>query len=125
MTRPTCACRCGDEAEPLADGLCESCWREWCGGSTRHQPIADRSYMGVYGLMGLWTGWLIGQGAGEIVAQPPTYLQRPETPPLCPKCGERMVRRPSTWKCYRHDEPVVMRADIPLPRSPHVGRVIA
>jgi len=34
----------------------------------RHHGLADASYLGTYGIGGVWTGWLISSGAGHIVA---------------------------------------------------------
>ena len=70
-----CICRCRfGAAVPDCDGLCEGCWREWGEGSADHGPVADASYLGTYGIGGIWTGWLISIGAGHIVAEHPGFI---------------------------------------------------
>ncbi|OFW63655.1 MAG: hypothetical protein A2Y74_04460 [Actinobacteria bacterium RBG_13_63_9] len=126
MSFPSCGCKCGCPWGPApdCDGLCSACWREWCRASEKHAPIADDSYMGIYGLGNIWTGWIMSQ-APHVVAEPPAYLQRHETAPRCPECDWPMVRRVGCWKCYRlaHEETVVVMEDLHLPRSPRL-RVI-
>lgn len=117
--RCNCACGCAGSNVPDSNDLCRRCWRAWCEGSAKHRPIVDRSYMGVYGLMSPWTGWLIGR-APELVAEPTGFLQRREVAPRCPGvfCSQTMVRRPGAWKCYHHDPPRVIRVPIHLPGTP-------
>lgn len=118
-----CACKCACLAYRVdgANGLCSDCWREWNTGSRDHEPVADNSYMGTYGIAGVWTGWLISQGAGHLVAESPAALQGGEYPPTCPSCPYKMVSRPGAWKCYRHDEPIVILKRIAFPRSPDIA----
>lgn len=118
-----CACRCACQLGPAqhCNGLCESCWLEWCRGSESHAPVEPNSYLDTYGISGIWTGWVISQ-APELVAETPKALLRPEVAPHCPDCGQPMVRRPGAWKCYsiRHKRPVVVLAKVVLPRSPSI-----
>ncbi len=118
-----CICRCGFFRAADCNDLCESCWRSWCLAEPEHAPVADRSYMGVYGITGVWTGWMMSRGAGHLVAEPASFLQSREVAPECPRfpCPYRMVRRPGAWKCYRHgEEPVVTPIVERVPRSPRV-----
>lgn len=117
MSRCACRCECAWGAASDCNDLCEGCWRSWCLGSEDHAPLADRSYVGVYGITGVWSGWLLSRGASALLAESATDLQRSEIGPLC-GCGNRMVRRPAAWKCYRHKEPVVVVIEEWLPRSP-------
>ena len=114
-----CTCRCPLPRTPDCNDLCDDCWRAWCVGSKEHQPIADRSYMGVYGITSPWVGWLIGR-APELIAEPAGFLQHTEVAPGCPGpyCAQRMVRRPGAWKCYQHDPPHVIRVPIHFPGTP-------
>ena len=121
MRPESCACACHCFGPRLQDGLCESCWREWGLGSADHGPVADSSYLGTYGLAGnIWTGWLISIGAGHIVAEHPGFISRYVVPEKCPDshCGASMVARPGAWKCYRHEEAIVVPMVVKLPRSP-------
>lgn len=118
-----CACTCCCCRDRLQDGngLCDRCWTEWCQASTEHAPVADNSYLGTYGITGLWTGWLISRGEGHVVGEGADFLQRYEWAKCpAPFCEQRMVRRPGAWKCYRHKEPVVVVVPDRLPRSPRV-----
>lgn len=82
----------------------------------------DRSYIGTYGITGVWAGWLMSRGASYLLAEPPSSLQRAEVAPIC-RCGNRMVRRPGVWKCYRHAKPIVVVIAERLPRAPQVELV--
>jgi hypothetical protein len=119
MTGCICKCGCGRERVPDCNNLCERCWRQWCEGSEKHSPIADNSYMGTYGITNPWTGWIMGQ-APHLVAETPAMLLRPEAPPRCPECGADMHRRIGAWKCYHHEEPVIVPETLDLPCSPRV-----
>jgi len=79
--------------------------------------------LGTYGITGVWAGWLMSRGAGHLMAEPAGFLSRPESVPRCPKilCALPMVRRPGSWKCYRHDEPVVILVPERFPRSPQLA----
>lgn len=102
-----------------AEGLCAECWTDWCRGSEHHGPVADASYLGTYGITGIWTGWLISRAA-HLVAETPAKLQSGEYPPMCPAGDHRMVSRLGAWKCYRHDDDVVVPKVTRLPRAPKV-----
>jgi len=67
--RCACRCDCAGSRDPDCNDLCRRCWGEWCRASEQHQPIADRSYFGTFGLRGLWTPWLMNV-ASEVLAQP-------------------------------------------------------
>ena len=118
-----CACICGcvEARGDDCNDLCAECWRSWCLVDQKHTPVADRSYMGTYGITGVWAGWLISRGVGHLIAEPAGFFQRAESHPVCPECEYRMVRRPAAWKCYRHgDDPVVLPITERFPRSPQV-----
>ncbi len=55
------------------DNLCEDCWRAWCLMDDWHGPYADSSYLGVYGVGGIWTAWLINNGGSHLMELPPRY----------------------------------------------------
>jgi len=116
-----CRCRFGGPADDC-DGLCEGCWREWGQGSADHGPVADASYLGTYGIGGVWTGWLLSVGASHIVAEHPGFISRYVVPPKCPDphCRAAMVARPGAWKCYRHPEAIVKPMEIAFPKSPRL-----
>ena len=117
-----CKCRCGLTRARDCNDLCAECWSDWCLGSEKHAPVADRSYMGTYGITGAWAGRMMSRGASQLLAEPAAFLQRPEVAPPCPSgCDNRMVRRLGTWKCYRHPEPVVIQIEDRFPRSPQVS----
>lgn len=122
--RCACVCSCGDYRARDCSDLCEPCWRLWCIADGGHGPIADRSYMGTYGITGVWTGWMMSCGAGHLVAEPASFLQTREVAPMCPVfgCNNRMLRRPGVWKCYRHgEEPIVIVITEQFPRAPQVS----
>lgn len=82
-------------------------------------PDAGASYLGTYGF-GPWAVWLMNQ-ASELVALTPATLVRPASrPPRCPSCDWPMVRRPGAYKCYRHDEPVVLLDKLTADRAPQM-----
>ena len=118
-----CICGCADIRAPDCSDLCAECWRAWCVADPKHAPVADSSYMGTYGITGVWAGWLISRGAGHLMAEPAGFFQRAEIAPTCPihQCSYRMVRRPGAWKCYRHGaEPVTIPVPERFPRSPQM-----
>ncbi len=117
--RCACICSCGDFRARDCSDLCADCWRLWCVASKDHAPIANRSYIGTYGITGVWLAWLMGR-APHLVAEPAGFLMRAEVAPHC-HCGALMVRRPGAWKCYRHEEPVVSSIAERFPRSPQLG----
>ena len=76
-----------------------------------HPPDNGASYLGVYGLANPVVCWLIGKGAGELVALRPSELLAPQRAPNCPGDHDAptpMLYRPPWWKCYRHDETVAV-----------------
>lgn len=116
-----CICGCADVRARDCNDLCVECWRSWCLANPEHAPIADRSYMGTYGVTGLWLGWLMSR-APHLAAEPAGFLMQREVAPVCRQCPYRMVRRPGAWKCYRHgEEPVVVVINERFPRSPQVS----
>ena len=120
--RCACRCDCAGSRDPDCNDLCRRCWGEWCRASEQHQPIADRSYFGTFGLRGLWTPWLLNM-ASEVLAQPVSYLLSGQAPPPCPQCGAMMLARPGAFKCYRHEPWAVIRDTSALTRSPDVDVV--
>lgn len=124
MMKPcACKCRCSRDRVPDCNDLCERCWLAWCEASEKHQPVADRSYLGTYGVTGLWTWW-IANHASHMLAEPAAhFLREPERIPICPASGlapHSMVRRPGAWKCYQHDPWVVQPIPEKLTRAPAV-----
>ena len=123
-----CRCRCLNNRVDDADGLCAKCWQEWCHASEDHAPVADASYLGTYGITGIWTGWLISRAA-HLVAETPAKLHSGEYPPMCsrshPDGGHQMVSRLGAWKCYRHDDDVVVPKVTRLPRAPAIDVVLS
>jgi len=131
---PRCACRCvcAQDREAGCNDLCARCWREWCTAEkdyAKHAPIADRSYLGTFGMTGCWTSWILNR-ASELLARPLSEWTQAEVAPKCPAerpylvCGEPMVRRPGKWACYHHQPPVVIN-DVPeAPTTPRL-KVIA
>lgn len=122
MTRAAvcvCRCRCGRDQQSDMDGLCAVCWRAWSKASEKHQPIADRSYLGVYGLTNPWAPWVMNR-ASHLLAKRAKDWRVAEVAPRCPNamCGMTMVRRPGAWKCYHHDPPIETPEALELPRSP-------
>lgn len=115
--RCDCRCLCSWSRIERTGGLCENCWGEWARFSTEHGPIADGSYLATYGITGIWSGWIMAHAA-EILAETPAALQEVERRPRCPSCEMSMVLRADGWKCYRHDELVVVPIVPRLPRSP-------
>lgn len=118
-----CACRCQHfaEREPSCNDLCAACWTEWCQASKKHQPIADRSYLGTFGITSAWIGW-ISNTAGHLLAMPVSEWNKREVGPRCPDvyCRAMMVRRPGAWKCYRHGSPIVTQERDTMPGTPDV-----
>jgi hypothetical protein len=118
--RCACICSCGDYRARDYSDLCANCWRLWCLAEGGHGPVADRSYMGTYGMTGPWLAWLLNR-APHLVAEPASFLQRRQMAPNC-HCGYPMVARPGAWKCYRHgEEPVVLVVQERFPRSPQAS----
>ena len=89
----------------------------WATGDSCSPP--PRSYMGVYGITNPWAGWLISK-APELVAETSKFLQRPMPSPRCPRGEHAMVRLPGTWKCYRHEEAVVIEDRPSFSKAPVV-----
>jgi len=73
-------------------------------------------------MTGCWTPWILNR-ASELLARPLGEWTWAEVAPRCP-CGQSMVRRPVTWKCYRHKTPVVVKDALEVPVTPRV-KVIA
>lgn len=121
-----CACKkaCLRAPWPDCDGLCRECWEAWCTGQDGHEPIGA-TYLDVYGVGNVWTGWIMSQ-APDAVAKTPGELQTVERAPRCPKCDYPMVRRVGCWKCYRlaHEETVVVPEDLELPRAPRCRPIV-
>ena len=89
-------------------------------------PDAGRSYLGQYGMVGnAWFVWALN-GDPEFVMQTPAQIRRGLRPPRCPgahdphRAPPRMKWRPGAWKCYEHDEPIVIEIQTKLPRCPRV-----
>ena len=97
--------------------------KDWC----PPPPDNGASYMGRYGLVGNdLMAWLIGRGAGDLIALTPTQMMAPQRAPVCKgpeetlnrgkwratndgPCRRQMLYRPpSGWKCYAHAETVVV-----------------
>lgn len=111
MTRDcACACTCSGSPARGCDDLCTRCWRAWCEplakkANAKHRPATgrDRSYLGTYGLTGIFTTWLLNRRS-QMLEFPISYWQTPEVPPRCPgvdvehPCGQIMRRRPDAWK---------------------------
>lgn len=90
-----------------------------------HEPIADRSYLGMFGLRGLFTGWIMNR-ASQLLAFPGLTQWSAPPPPKCPhwdggRCGLTMLWRPGAYKCFHHDPPEVIPIAEPMPVSPQVS----
>lgn len=108
---------------------------------------AGASYFGVYGMVNVWTAWLLSRSP-ELLARTPRQLRRSEPPPRCrqvergnvcnapmvlrtmakPKADRRKRSKKSkaerrraggiVWKCYRHEQTVVVAARFDIDGSP-------
>ncbi|MBF8255102.1 MAG: hypothetical protein HW375_9 [Anaerolineales bacterium] len=127
-----CRCRCGRTPDTDGDGMCLLCWQSWNApldiAEQKHQPIADRSYLGTFGLTGIWTPWLMNV-AGHLLAARAAEFGGAAPVPKCPgmvfgfRCREPMAYRADGWKCYRHTPPVVVKFGDGLSRVPRGSRL--
>lgn len=125
MNECICRCRCGRVPDADADGLCLRCWQAWQapGDGPEHAPIADRSYLGTFGLSGIWTPWLMNRAEGRFLGMHPSVVHDTPPPENCPKCKNPMVFRAEGWKCYRHEPWIVIKHPDNLPRVPEEARL--
>jgi hypothetical protein len=129
-----CACNCANTPSTGCDDLCAKCWQAWCDplakkANAKHRPGVgrDRSYLGTYGLTGIFTNWLLNRRS-QLLEFPISYWTTPEVPPRCPgdgrPCGQVMRRRDAAWKCYHHTPWIAIPIPEPMPALPHVAPTI-
>jgi hypothetical protein len=93
----------------------------------RPQPVsnADSTYLGAYGLRNPWAVWLLNRYADSL-SRTPQRLAVDERPPRCPaveggqRCGEPMRSRPGAWRCYLHEPPASIAAEVPVASAPDI-----
>lgn len=120
----SCICRCPFDREDGCNDLCAECWQAWSApleADSEHAPIADRSFLAAYGIANVWAWWIANQGAGHLLARPFGDLHHVGDVPVCPESvvePHKMIRRPGGWKCYRHEQAVVLMDEYAIPPTP-------
>ncbi len=101
---------------------------------SKNPPPGGASFLEMYGLQNVLTGWMLGRGLSELVAEPAKWFSGGRViPPRCPgshasalafKPPPQMHWRGAEFVCYQHQPPVRVPVRHEFPTAP-IGDVLS